>query len=220
MEFAFDPVYILRQSSELNTLVLENQQWELYDRINELTIPMETVPYEAFICHNLRTAILDHILPPELLEAIVRDCPLLEKLAFPPNVTDEGILLVALGSKMLRHALLPRDDIRVGQAIRRLVTSITPMGLLHLRHAVKLKEIVLTETHCGHLVRDDVLDAWLTELPCLQQVEINISWKAMPPPIGYREVDWFRLAENFACGSWNRACNDGEEDKKESRLFI
>ena len=59
-----------------------------------------------------------------------------------------------------------------------------------------------------------MLDSWLTELPDLRQVEINISWKAMLVPIGHREVDWFQQAENFACESWNRAFNDGEEDKK------
>ena len=181
---------------------------------------VETAHYETFACHNLRTAILDHILPAELLEAIVRDCPLLEKLAFPPNVTDEGILLVACGSKMLTHVLLPRDGIRVGQSIPRLVTSITPLGLIHLRHAVRLKEIVLTETHCGFLARDDVLDAWLTEFPCLRQVEINISWKNMPVPIGRPEVDWFKEAEEFARESWNRSFNESEEDRDKRVKFL
>ena len=118
---------------------------------------------------------------------------------------------------MLRHVLLPRDGIRVGQDINRHVTSITSLGLLHLRRAVKLKEIVLTETHCGHLVRNDVLDAWLTELPDLRQVEINISRKAMPVRIGRREVDWYQEAEKFVCATWNR---DGEEDKEKRVTFL
>ena len=49
---AFDPVCILRQSSAPNTLVLENWQWELYDKINKFAIPVGPVHYDAFTCHN------------------------------------------------------------------------------------------------------------------------------------------------------------------------
>ena len=172
---AFNPIPILQQVTNLQTLVIKQRnfwrnddRWITVDGDNwEEVVP---IPYETIACHQLRTLHLHANVTPTLLHTIFSQCPLIDDVVFPQDTGIKDMLVI------MEHC----------PSIKRVAFDSSAIGKEGLRNLVRLQSLLtisLVVFQLEDILYNQIAILWAREIPSLRRV-ICLADERKKCPIG------------------------------------